>query len=85
MNTYQRETTEFQEVLVGVNGSQTTSFEVALTAQGTRPTVWSQPTILEGKAGALLTGLTPGEYSIWVRVTDLPEVPVLHAGRISII
>jgi len=86
MNTYYKESTEFQEVGVSLDDLPTTQFEVAVLPVGTRPTTeWAQPYELEAKKGVLLEGLTAGDYAIWVRVTDLPETPVLYAGRVSII
>lgn len=38
---------------------------------------------LVGPAGAVT--LTAGVYSVWVKVTDSPEVPVLRAGQIKIV
>jgi hypothetical protein len=34
--------------------------------------------------GAAGTGLQPGVYTIWLRVTDNPEVPVKQAGTLSV-
>jgi hypothetical protein len=86
MNTYYKESTEFQEVGVSLDDLPTTQFEVAMLPVGTRPTdEWAEPYTLEGRKGVLLKDKTAGEYAIWVRVTDLPETPVLYAGRVSII
>lgn len=38
---------------------------------------------LIGPAGGTVT-LTAGVYSVWVKVTDSPEVPVKRAGQIKI-
>jgi hypothetical protein len=34
-------------------------------------------------AGGVLTP-TPGRWQLWVRITDAPEIPVLHSGAIVI-
>lgn len=43
-------------------------------------TYWAQ--CLIGPAGGTVT-LTAGVWSVWVKVTDSPEVPVRRAGQIT--
>lgn len=38
--------------------------------------------VLIGAAGVVLL---PGTYTVWVRITDNPEVPVLQAGELVIV
>jgi hypothetical protein len=88
-NTYPRETVEWQPITVtktisGVTTEITTGVTVAITAKGTRPTTWAAPTTLDGKIGVMLTGLTPGLWTIWSRTADSPETPVNDCGNIRI-
>lgn len=52
--------------------------ELALIPQGARPTSadWKSPEILGGQSGYLVSGLAPGRYSLWAKVSDTPEIPV---------
>lgn len=87
MNTYYKESVEFQEVFVTLDDVPSTAFDCALLPVGNRPVAadWAAPYTLEDRKGLLLQNLAAGEYGVWVRVTDLPETPVLYAGRIAII
>ena len=44
-------------------------------------TYWAR--CLIGTGGAV--ALTAGDYHVWVKVTDSPEVPVLRAGQLRVI
>ena len=82
---YPRESVEFAPITITVDGTPvTTGVTVALVANGTRPTTWVTPTTLAGKIGVMLTGLTPGLYNVWAKVTSSPETPVIDCGFISI-
>lgn len=54
------------------------------TAQDFRPGTWAGTTarVLVGP-GELV--LAPGVFAVWVKITDNPEVPVLHAGQITVV
>ena len=84
-SSYPRETVEFAPITITVDGTPvTTGITVALVANGTRPSEWVTPTTLAGKIGVMLTGLTPGLYNIWAKVTSSPETPVIDCGIVSI-
>lgn len=51
-------------------------------ATTTPPTYWAQ--CLIGPVGGTIT-LAAGTWSVWVKVTDSPEVPVRRAGQIKIV
>lgn len=67
------------------------------TPRPTAGTVWnpgaawvvlSNPTIyvariLIGPAGSLQ--LAPGDYAVWLKITDAPEIPALSLGRLAIV
>ena len=84
-SSYPRETVEFQPITITVDGTPvTTGVTVALVANGTRPSVWVAPTTLAGKIGVMLTGLTPGLYSVFAKIASSPETPVIDCGFVSI-
>lgn len=67
--------------------------EVAFPAPGVSPTVWSVGSwetcgttyyarILVGPAGTVT--LPVGTYTMWLRITDAPEIPVMEAGTLRI-
>lgn len=68
--------------------------EIALPVINVDPTVWKAADwrtvgtnyfarVLVGPTGDFV--LTRGDYDILVRITDDPEIPVLRAGRLSVI
>jgi hypothetical protein len=82
---YERESIDFQPVTITVDGAAvTTGVQVALTPNGTRPTVWDNPVTVAGKIGVMVQGLTPGLYTIWAKVTSAPETPVLNCGYVNV-
>lgn len=84
-NTYPRETVEFQPVTVTVDAvAVTTGVTFALVADGTRPVTFNTATALGGKIGVMLTGLAPGSWRIYAKVTSAPETPVIDCGVIFI-
>lgn len=85
MSTYPRETVEFVPVTVTVNGSVVTAgVEFAVVQDGARPSTWSAATSLSGSIGVLISGLTPGQWNIWARVSASPETPVINCGFITV-
>jgi hypothetical protein len=84
MNTYPRETTEFLPITITQDGEPITTYQVAITKQGTRPAAWAPPTFLNTGPGVLISNLPPGIHTIWARIPGTPETPVLEAGNIHI-
>jgi hypothetical protein len=84
VNVYPRETIEFLPLTVTDGDDPVTTFEVAVTAYGARPTTWEANTEVGGEHGVMVEGLSPGDYSLWAKVTANPETPVIHLGIISI-
>ena len=76
-------------IVVTADGTPTTEFEVTLTAPGTRPGDWSAPTVMGSERGVLIGygtdyELLPGrKYTVWVRYTDDPEIPVYRVGKVK--
>lgn len=84
MSTYLKESIEFQQIIVTVDGQPNTTFHVSLVPYGQRPGAWSPNMELDGKHGILVENLEPGEYWIYTKVEDNPETPVLLAGQVRI-
>jgi hypothetical protein len=81
------ETLEFVPVAVTVAGAAvTTGVEFAALPEGARPEEadWGDADLLEGDTGVYISGLTPGYYWVWVRVTASPEIPVFVGLHIRI-
>jgi hypothetical protein len=83
--TLPRETVEYIPIAVTVNGVVTTTgVEFAVVADGSRPSTWSAAVVVEGATHVLVSGLTPGQWRIWARVTAAPETPVIECGYITV-
>jgi hypothetical protein len=84
-NLYPRESVEFQPVSVSVNGTAvTTNVEFAITERDGRPATWGSAVSLSGSIGVMVEALDPGDYTVWAKVTSLPEVPVIDCGFFTI-
>ena len=80
-----RETVEYIPVVVTVNGAVTTTgIEFAVTPDGTRPPSWTAAVVLSGAPIVLLTGLSPGQWNVWARVSESPEIVVIECGPIVV-
>lgn len=91
MNTYPAATAEFLPITVTetVDGTTTptTDYQVAIVAWHTTSadvTEWDTPTTLGDETGVIVTGLEPGRYAIWTKVTDNPETIIQRNGYIRI-
>lgn len=83
--TLPRETVEYIPVPVTLNGTVTTTgVEFAVAADGSRPSVWTAATVLSGATYVLISGLTPGAWRVWARVSAAPETPVIECGYITV-
>jgi len=85
MNTYPRESVEFQPVPVYQDGAIiTTAIAYSVVATGLRPGAFTAATILAGATGLLVGTYATGTYDVWVQITANPEIPVLLAGSFQI-
>ena len=85
MNSYERESIEFQQVTVTVDGEATTAgLSFAITSNGARPNTYVEPVIVAGKTGVMIQGLAPGLHSIWAQVASTPETVVINCGTVRI-
>jgi len=81
MNSYPRETTQFQPVIVTENGlTITTGVKFSDVPDGSRPTTWVTPTTLNGAIGVMVAGYPAGRRRIFAQVTANPETPVIDCG-----
>ncbi len=82
---YPRESVEFQPVPITLDGAPYAGdFEVAITPYGTRPATWAAAIPVDGAKGIMITGLSAGLYTVWAKVTDTPETPVIECGLVLI-
>ena len=77
------------EVHVSVDGTEVADFELAVTDERSRPTIWQQPDVLEGKPGIYVgpgtaRELDLGVHDVWARVTRPAETPVFKVGSIRV-
>lgn len=80
-----RETVEYIPVVVTLNGVVTTTgVSFAIVADGSRPSVWTAATVLSSATYALVSGLTPGVWRVWAKVSAAPETPVIECGYITV-
>lgn len=84
MTTYLKESVEFQQIVVTRDGVPTADFEVSIVPYGQRPGEWKAATTVDGKHGTMIQELDPGQYSIYIKIRDDPETPVLLAGRVTV-
>jgi len=84
MRTFPRETSEFLPLTVTLDGDPVTDYEVALAPYGDRPEAWEMAMDLDDAKGVMIDALAPGYWSVWARVTDNPEVPVMLVDTIAI-
>lgn len=82
--TIQRESVELVTLNVSVDDEAITDFQVCIVLQGQRPITWTDATVIGSDSGALVSGLAQGLYSVFVKVSDDPETPVLFAGTLEI-
>ncbi|WP_193510498.1 hypothetical protein [Cryobacterium sp. BB736] len=84
-NYYPRETVEFLAVTVTVDGAPVTdNVEFCVTPVGERPELWDAPTVLDNRIGVMVQNQEPGNYRVWARVTDNPEIPVVDCGYYTV-
>lgn len=86
MNTYPRETVEFVGITVALNGAVvTTGIQFAITTFEQRPTTWVAAVILDGKTGVMITGLAPGVYTAYAKITASPETVIKEVAPFRIV
>lgn len=80
-------------IAVTVNGTPATNFEVAFCEGSARPATWAAADA--DPDGGLVPGILVGagtshpltvgrKYTIFVRFTDTPEIPVLRCGIVKV-
>ena len=78
MWTRPRETVALFPIDLAVDDQVTTTFDVAVTAAyGPRPTEFAPATVVDGQAGVVIEGLSPGDYWAYPRHGEevLPPLP----------
>lgn len=82
--TLPRETKEFLPLDVEANGAPASTFETAVQRWPARPTSWAPAVLVDGVPGVVVEGLTPGTWTVYVRLTTAQEEPVIYAGEIQV-
>jgi hypothetical protein len=85
---FQRETIEYQPIVVTANGTAVTSnVTVAIVELGARPSTWGTAVTLGTAIGVMVNGPTlgPGAYEIYAKVASTPETPVVNCGTFRIV
>lgn len=80
-----RETVEYIPITAELNGVVTTTgVSYAIVLEDARPTSWTSATVLNSATYALISGLSEGNYKIFVRVSAAPETPVIEARYLKV-
>lgn len=81
-NIYPRESVEHLPVVVKRDGVQITSgLTFAIVPDGTRPVTFLASVEVDGKPGVMVSGLGPGTYRVYAKMTQSPEIPVVDCGH----
>lgn len=86
-NVYERETNEFQPIVVTVDGTvltAVTNLSFSITDLSTRPTVWIAAVLYGGAVGLWVTGMTPGTYQIWFKYILGTETIIRRSGQLIV-
>lgn len=86
MISYERETKEFQQVSILIDGLQplTANVSVSIVLATQRPTVWVPLLEVDSVAGFWVEDLAPGLYKVYVQVTNGGEVIVRDIGHVTV-
>lgn len=82
--TIPHETKEFLPLDVDANGAPTSAFETSVVRWPARPGSWAAAVVVDGEPGVIVQDLTPGTWTVWVRLTTAMEEPVIYAGEIQV-
>jgi hypothetical protein len=85
-DSYPRETKEYIHPVVTVDGVGVTAGVVIAIVpdDGTRPTSWTTPDIVDSKLAVMIDHLATGYYRVFAQITDSPEIPVVDCGDFRI-
>jgi hypothetical protein len=87
-NLYQRESVEYQPVIVTVDGTvRTAGVTLAIVEDGERPVDddFDAPTVIGTEIGVMVDGLAVGAWHVFAKIVDTPEVPVVDCGVFHVI
>jgi hypothetical protein len=80
-NAYPRESVEFQPVKVTRDGvTVTDDLLYSIVPDGDRPETFVPATIVGVATGVMISGLAPGTYRIYAKMTAGNEIPVIDCG-----
>lgn len=85
VNSYPRESVEFQPVKVTLEGAPVTSgLLIAVVPDGQRPVTFTPAIVFGPEAGVMVSGLAHGTYRIFAQLESGPETPVVDCGHFYI-
>jgi hypothetical protein len=77
MNTYERETVDFQPVNVTVGGAPVTAgVSLCVVPEDQRPAAFIPAVVRGATIGVGIAGMSPGTYDIYAKVAAPPDAPV---------
>lgn len=82
-----RETAELMPFEITLDGTVQTvnvSYSIVTESQNARPTTWTAAEVADGRTHARISGMTPGFYRLFVRVSAGTETPVVDCGLFQI-
>ena len=86
MNSYDRDSAEYLELVVTVDATPVASgIEYAITTGDNRPSAWLPVTLVDGRPMALLQGRPAGTYVVWARVTAGTEVVIMRVDTFLVV
>lgn len=81
MNTYERETVDFQPVNVTVGGAPVTAgVSLCVVPEDQRPAAFSPAVVRGPTLGVVIAGMSPGTYDVYAKVAAGADVPVIKCG-----
>jgi hypothetical protein len=86
-NVYERESNEFQPIVVVVDGvtlTAVTNLSFSVTDLVTRPTVWIAAELYGGAVGLWVVGMAAGTYQVWWKYVTGSETIIRRAGQLVI-
>lgn len=86
-NVYERETNEFQPIVVVVDGvtlTTVTGLNFSITDLSTRPSVWIAAELYGGAVGLWVTGMSVGTYQVWWKYVIGSETIIRRSGQLIV-
>lgn len=86
-NVYERETNEFQPIVVVVDGvtlTAVTNLSFSITDLSTRPSVWIAAELYGSDVGLWVTDMEVGTYQVWWKYIVGSETIIRRSGQLIV-